>query len=822
MRRPTLAALALATALAAPATPAAAAAPQPVAEPAVRTAGTTLRDCAARPAGGARGVHTQRLGFAREGVMTLRLGGPRGTDWDLGVFDAVDGRRVGGSAATGTREVVQVTARRGAQLLVQACRRAGTGTARLTAELADLDLDAFVRANTGRPSLVEVPLRDRDALSRLEETGVDVTHDVRPGRARVLAYEGDLARLARAGFDGVRTVVADVLALERRELVAQRRAARAAQASALPSGRTDYRNLEDYQRELKELVERNSGLVRALPSPGRTFQGREIPVVEIAKDVGRRDDGRPVFLLNAMHHAREWPGPEGVMEFALDLVRGFGRDERITKLLGDVRVVVMPLTNLDGFVVSRAYENLDLDPDEQMLYGTFYSTATGVALLGGSLSYKRKNCNPVGVTTAVPAGVCEAAIGVDNNRNYGESWGGPGASTNPNDQSFRGEGPFSEPETQAFRALFSRLNATVMISTHNVAALVLRPPGLEADGFAPDEPQLKVLGDAMARAAGYESQYGWQLYDTTGTTDDWTYSLTGAFSYTVEMGPAGGTFHGRYRRSVVEQYLGAGPTAGKGLREAYLQAAEAARNPAWTSRVAGRSIPGRTLRLTRQTTTQTFAVCPVTDLLPVNADDPTTCPVQGEEQSIPEKVVSEMRVPASGSFEWWVTPSTKPFVAKAGRRETYRLECLDGDRVLQATDVFVARGETAQLELPCGGTLRAAGPAPRTGIRLRVGKVLSPVAVINKRRRAIVPIRVSGGTLRNVRIALLARRGNRVLGEARLRELRSSRTARRVGVRLRRGVRVRVGAYRLRVTATQAKGSPIRITRATAVRRQQR
>jgi len=44
------------------------------------------------------------------------------------------------------------------------------------------------------------------------------------------------------------------------------------------------------------------------------------------------------------------------------------------------------------------------------------------------------------------------ATGVDLNRNYGVSWDKPGgSSTDPCEESYRGEQPFSEPETRAIR-----------------------------------------------------------------------------------------------------------------------------------------------------------------------------------------------------------------------------------------------------------------------------------------------------------------------------------------------------------------------------------
>ena len=41
------------------------------------------------------------------------------------------------------------------------------------------------------------------------------------------------------------------------------------------------------------------------------------------------------------------------MEFAVDLVKSFGRNDRITDLLRQARVVVVPVVNVDGFNLSR-------------------------------------------------------------------------------------------------------------------------------------------------------------------------------------------------------------------------------------------------------------------------------------------------------------------------------------------------------------------------------------------------------------------------------------------------------------------------------------
>ena len=101
---------------------------------------------------------------------------------------------------------------------------------------------------------------------------------------------------------------------------------------------------------------------------------------------------------------------------------------------------MIPVVNPDGFNISR--EAPDAPPETE--FDQF------------SYEMKRKNCwpnpaRPGRATTARRAG----CSGVDPNRNYGAFWGGSGASVDPLDDTFRGTGPFSEPETQNIRELQS-------------------------------------------------------------------------------------------------------------------------------------------------------------------------------------------------------------------------------------------------------------------------------------------------------------------------------------------------------------------------------
>jgi hypothetical protein len=753
------------------------------------------RDCAA-PARAGRSVVRVPFTAPAQGIVTARLQGRRG-DWDLAAFDR-DGTLIAGSSAFRANEVVEVNLLRGARITLQACRVGGRGrTVPLRVDFSRFDFSTL--RQSGPVSLVEVPVASAWQIDALESLGLDVTHDIHDGRARVMLYgDRDRAVLARTGL-GSTVVHADMAATERAYRAADRRWAQRVGRSALPTGRTEYRTFEDVQKELKDMQDQFPSLVRGFTLKTKTFEGRDIQAVEIASDVASEDDGRPVLYLNGIHHAREWPATEVILEFAWDLLKNHQSDPQLAEILKNVRIVLQPYTNVDGFIVSRgALGGNEPDPDSNE--NIVYSTATGVVILGGSFGYKRKNCNPYPLAGPQP---CEVNLGTDNNRNYPHTWGGTGASSNPNDQSYRGEAPGSEPETKAVQELHLSLNAPVLISMHNIAAKVLRPPGTEAENFAPDEPALKELGRRMADPTGYANQYGWQLYDVTGGTKDWAYAVTSSFGYTVETGPANGDFHGSYQSVVVDQYEGKGDLAGRGMREALIQAALWTRNEEQTSRIAGRAPAGRTLRITKQLTTLSSPVCAVSDPLPVGVGvegDPTTCAGAGDVIETPEKLDITTKVPASGRFTWWVNPSTRPY-AKAP--ESYHLTCEDNGQVLQETDVTVARGQTLQIDLPCGGTLPAEGGRGGTAPQHSSGGIVDAIGrvSIGKVRRAGKRLRVTlsakGGTARSVRVAV--RRGKRTVGVARLASLSGTRT---VVVKAKR--RVARGRYVVRVSAAGA------------------
>ena len=113
----------------------------------------------------------------------------------------------------------------------------------------------------------------------------------------------------------------------------------------------------------------------------------------------------------------------------------------------------------------------------------------------------------------------------------------------------------------------------MLITNHTSGRLVLRPPGMRSLALTPDAQIYAELADRMTAENGYTSQLGYELYDTAGTTEDWSYYATGGLGFTFEIGD-GLEFHPAFE-TVVNEYSGSGLRRGSN-RAAYLIAMEAA------------------------------------------------------------------------------------------------------------------------------------------------------------------------------------------------------------------------------------------------------
>ena len=507
-----------------------------------------------------------------------------------------------------------------------------------SAEDDDTDPE-LARLESGTSSLAVVNASNQKQRTKIVDLGLDATSKVTAkGMEVILHGPKDGQALKDAGFSY--TIKEPDLAKRERANAKKNRAyAEATPKSPLPSGRNSYRTLADYNKGLNQLAKKFPKVTRPITLKNRTVQGRKVQGLEITKNADKVNDGKPVFLLMGLHHAREWPSGEVTMEHAYDLLKNYQSrlgDERAKKIVENSRTIVVPVVNPDGFDVSREaipkgdFTTFDYEMKRK---GCSVSENTPAQFLGGTC-----DDNPAG-----------RLRGTDLNRNYPGFWGGAGASPTWSSDTYRGDAPGNEPEVDNIRSLISSRQVTGLISNHTYSNLVLRPPSIADTGLTPDEPAYKELGAAMAESNGYTNQRSFELYDTSGSTEDWSYWNTGGFGFTFEIGAT--EFHPAYQDGVVAEYLGLPPSSGAGkggIRESFYTMATASIDRSLHSTIKGAAPKGHTLQVRKRFITPTSPV--------IGEDGSESAPLYYED------ILSSKLDSTGGAFTWALNPSTRPLV----------------------------------------------------------------------------------------------------------------------------------------------------------------
>jgi carboxypeptidase T len=256
---------------------------------------------------------------------------------------------------------------------------------------------------------------------------------------------------------------------------------------AFPAG---YGNVEAIHAELRQLGQAYPQLVEVVEL-GKSIEGRPILA---AKITAKRAENLPAVRITGGTHARELVPVELMRNLTKALLEGYGKDSTVTRLLDSRHVWIVPVVNPDG----------------------------RTRVEGGSAMW-RKNARPLGM----------GATGVDINRNADDHWNQGDSS--PRSDAFRGEAPFSEPETQAIRDLALKVRFKASFDVHCYGGMVLWPPGYSTE-LSPDEARFKAIGEKIARPLGYRAgTIARTIYKTYGDMATWEYAKLGTLAFAAEL-----------------------------------------------------------------------------------------------------------------------------------------------------------------------------------------------------------------------------------------------------------------------------------------------
>ncbi|AWH75168.1 hypothetical protein DCS32_13640 [Dokdonia sp. Dokd-P16] len=392
---------------------------------------------------------------------------------------------------------------------------------------------AFAKAQQETPQYkrVKVFLNQTQTLAQLNQTGVAADHGIHKEGTFIISDFSlqELGKIRNAGFQ-YETIEEDIQKAYKEQ--STRSAAATSNVACSSSDAVTYETPANfnlgtmggyltYQElldELDDMAEQYPDLITArapisnfltegLPDDGVTpsIGGNPIYWLKIS-DNPESEETEPEVLYTSIHHAREPMSLMQLVYYMWYLLENYDTDEEVQAIVNNTELYFIPVINPDGYL----YNELT-DPD------------------GGGLWRKnRKNGH-----------------GVDNNRNYDYhingnpndgSWGGPGSSSNTNNETYHGSGPFSEVETQAVKWFVEQHDFVIALNNHSFGELVYYPFGY-ADVDTLDDDLFQGIGDALTSVNGYNA---FNDFPFAGDSDDFMYGTVGThdkiFAFTPEIG----------------------------------------------------------------------------------------------------------------------------------------------------------------------------------------------------------------------------------------------------------------------------------------------
>ncbi len=244
------------------------------------------------------------------------------------------------------------------------------------------------------------------------------------------------------------------------------------------------------------------------PLSTQTIEGNDIFWLRLSDNPNVDEETEPEVLYTALHHAREPNSMSQMIFFLWYMLENYETDPEVQYLIDNVEMYFVPCINVDGYLW-----NEQTNPN------------------GGGFWRKNRRPNENGT------------FGVDLNRNYGYQWGlnDTGSSPNPDGQTYRGTGPFSEPETQAMKDFCEAHEFQIAHNYHTYGNLLIHPWGYN-DSATPDDALFKSMAAEMTKQNDFVYGTGAETvgYNVNGDSDDWMYgeqtTKPKIFTYTPEVG----------------------------------------------------------------------------------------------------------------------------------------------------------------------------------------------------------------------------------------------------------------------------------------------
>lgn len=261
-------------------------------------------------------------------------------------------------------------------------------------------------------------------------------------------------------------------------------------------------------------------------SVGSSIRGRTITAYRFSTADANTPEGTPKgsAMIQGTIHPREWQSPETAAAVFEWLALESETDPIAAFLLENMEIVILPIGNPDGFIMTQLF------PDQ-----TIDGGASGAGGRDGRM--RRKNMRGA---DEVLSTIADYTSGVDLNRNH--AFGFSASSSDPTSITYRGASPGSEPESQALYAAADLLDTArlrLYVDIHSHLQLYYSINDSSTSRNAAVLAAYEVMRDASFATTGrfYSNSPTDLATQSIGATDEYFTGTFRAMSYTLETRP---------------------------------------------------------------------------------------------------------------------------------------------------------------------------------------------------------------------------------------------------------------------------------------------
>ena len=130
---------------------------------------------------------------------------------------------------------------------------------------------------------------------------------------------------------------------------------------------TEYHNYDSLEKLLKTFAQTYPNISKVF-SIGKSVENRDLLVFQITDNIDVVEPGEPMFKYVANMHGDETVGREMLISLIYHLLSNYGKNDRLSRLVNETNIFIMPSMNPDGFEAVREGTCFPISPKGMLCF----------------------------------------------------------------------------------------------------------------------------------------------------------------------------------------------------------------------------------------------------------------------------------------------------------------------------------------------------------------------------------------------------------------------------------------------------------------------